>query len=125
LPAEARQLTKRAWSVWQRRLKLFPEAAYGHAIDHCVDKGDWACALDLARWNHAARPYGDAKIALARALLGNGRAEEARQMIEPVLASTWRTADLHHTAADIYAALGRTADAAAQDRLAKAINPLS
>jgi tetratricopeptide (TPR) repeat protein len=123
--AEARQLTQRAWDAWQRRLKLFPEAAYGHAIDHCVDKGDWACALDLARRNHAARPYGGAKTALARALLGNGRAEEARQAIEPVLASPWRTADLHRTAADIYAALGRTADAATQDRLAKSINPLS
>jgi Tfp pilus assembly protein PilF len=79
----------------------------------------------MAQRNVQARPYGDAQLALARALLGNGRVAEARAVIEPVLASAWQTAKLHRTAADIYAASGMSAEAAAQDQLARAINPLA
>lgn len=122
--AAARRFYAQSREIWRQRLRLFPEAAYGHAIDHCLASRDWPCALDLARRNHANRPYGDAKVALAQALLGSGRAEEARTVLEPALASPWRTADLHRTAADIYAALGRTEAAADHDRRARAINPL-
>lgn len=122
---EAQHLTDRAWGAWQTRLAQFPEAAYGHALDHCIGKADWPCALRLAIRNHDARPYGDAKVALARALLGSGRADAAQRVIEPVLASPWRTADLHRTAADIYQARGLAAQAADQDRRARAINPLA
>ncbi|WP_353217272.1 hypothetical protein, partial [Sandarakinorhabdus sp.] len=119
----AKQLYAQAWAIWQQRIGQFPQAAYGHAIDHCVAKGDWPCALQFAEKNHAARPFGEAKVALARALLGNGRNAQARAMIETVLASPWRSADLHRVAADIYTALQMNAQAAAQDRLARAINP--
>ena len=122
--AEA-QWTRRAAAAWQRRLAQFPQAAYGHALDHCRGKGDWRCALALAERNHAARPYGEAKIALARALLHNRRPGEARAMIESVLASPWRTADLHAAAAEIYAATGDAAAAAAQRRLAIRIDPFA
>ena len=123
--AGARRLYAQAGTIWTRRLKQFPEATYGHAIDHCVAKRDWPCALRLAQQNHKARPYGEAKIALARALLGNGRVAEARAMIETVLASRWRTADLHKTAADIYQASSMRDAATTQLRLARAINPLT
>jgi tetratricopeptide (TPR) repeat protein len=122
--AEAQRLFARAWAIWERRLQQFAEATYGHAIDHCVAKRNWACAVRMAEQNVTARPYGDAKVALAGALLGSGRAAEARSVIEPVLASPWRTPQLHRTAADIYAALGLKAEAGAQDKLAKALNPL-
>jgi tetratricopeptide (TPR) repeat protein len=115
--------TRRAGEAWRKRLRQFPEASYGHAIDHCAQKGDWGCALALARRNHQARPYGDAKIALARALLHNGRPAEARETIETVLASRWRTAPLHAAAAEIYAARGEAEKAAGQRRLALAMDP--
>lgn len=123
--AEARRLYARSWTIWSRRLTQFPEATYGHAIDHCVAKGDWPCALRLAQRNHEARPYGEAKIALARALLGNGRAREAQAMIEQVLASRWRTPDLHSTAADVFEANGLAEKAAEQRRRARAMNALA
>lgn len=91
---EARRLTDQAWVAWQKRLALFPEASYGHAIDHCIGKRDWQCAVRFATKNHAARPYGDAKIALAKALLGNGQLNEAETLIKSVWNSPWRTADL-------------------------------
>ncbi len=123
--AEAAQLYARSSAIWEKRLKLFPEATYGHAIDHCMARQDWPCALRLAEANHQARPFGEAKIKLAAALLANGRTDEARAMIEQVLASRWRTPDLHSTAADIYRAAGLTQKAEAQRKLASAMNPLA
>lgn len=123
--AEAARLYDRSAAIWDKRLKLFPEATYGHAIDHCTARRDWPCALRLAEANHEARPFGEAKIKLAAALLANGRTEEARAMIEQVLASRWRTSDLHSTAADIYQAAGLTQKAEAQRKLARAMTPLS
>lgn len=116
---------RRADAAWRNRLGQFPEASYGHAIDHCVQKGDWTCALNLARRNHQARPYGEARIALAGALLRNGRASEAKMMIEDVLRSPWRSASLHVAAAEIYAVLGQKGLAAEQRRLALALDPHS
>lgn len=123
--AVAKRLYARSSVIWSKRLQQFPEATYGHAIDHCVAKQDWPCALRLAQRNHEARPYGEAKVALAGALLGNGRVEEARAMIEQVLASPWRTPDVHSTAADVYQASGMAEKAAAQRRIARAMNPLA
>lgn len=123
--AEADRLYARSAKIWEQRLKLFPEATYGHAIDHCMAKRDWPCALRLAEANHQARPYGEAKIKLAAALLANGQIDEARTLIESVLASSWRTPDLYATAADIYEASGMTQKAAVQRKLATAMNPLA
>jgi tetratricopeptide (TPR) repeat protein len=116
--ATAARLYAQSSTIWARRLKQFPEATYGHAVDHCIAKKDWPCALQLAQKNHQARPFGEAKIALARALLGSGQISQARAMIETVLASPWRTADLHRAATDIYTASDMAAKAQAQARLA-------
>ncbi len=118
--ATAARLYAQSSAIWARRLKQFPEATYGHAIDHCIAKKDWPCALQLAQKNHQARPFGEAKIALARALLGSGQISQARAMIETVLASPWRTTDLHRAASEIYTASGMAAQAQAQGRLAGA-----
>ncbi|WP_431871105.1 tetratricopeptide repeat protein [Allosphingosinicella sp.] len=90
--AGARRWSHRAAGEWTRRLRLLPEAAYGHAIDHCLATEKWDCALDLARRNHANRSYGEAKVLLAEALFRSGRLAEAREAIDQVLASPWRTA---------------------------------
>lgn len=113
----------RAVSEWERRLALLPEAAYGHALDHYLASGDPARALDIARRNHAARPYGDAKVQLAQALLQAGDAEGARRTIEPVLRTSWNTAQLHGVAAQVYAATGDARRSAQERARAVAINP--
>jgi tetratricopeptide (TPR) repeat protein len=118
--ATAARLHAQSSAIWARRLKQFPEATYGHAVDHCFARKDWPCALQLAQKNHQARPFGEAKIALARALLGSGHISQARAMIETVLASSWRTTDLHRAAAEIFAASGMAAKAQEQARLASA-----
>ncbi len=91
---EARRWTALARTGWDRRLTLFPEAAYGHGIDHCLDSADAACALDLAVRNHQARPYGEAKLKLAQALALAGRRGEAEAMLAEAEALGWRPADI-------------------------------
>lgn len=122
---EAQRLYARSAKIWGGRLKLFPEATYGHAIDHCMARKDWPCALRLAEANHTARPYGEAKIKLASALLAKGRTKEARALIDTVLASRWRTPDLYATAAAIYAASGLTRKAGEYRSVARRMNPLA
>jgi tetratricopeptide (TPR) repeat protein len=82
---------ERAWSAWQARLRIFPQATYGHAIEHCLAKGDGGCALDFAVRNHAARPYGDSKIKLADALALTGRADDAERLMRLTARSGWDT----------------------------------
>jgi hypothetical protein len=88
--AVAEHWRSRASAEWQRRLRLFPEAAYGHALDHCLEKKDRACALYLARKNHEARPFGEAKLKLAQALTLNGRADEALRLAGEARKSGWK-----------------------------------
>ncbi|MBX3485806.1 tetratricopeptide repeat protein [Phenylobacterium sp.] len=113
----------KAATEWERRLKLLPEAAYGHALDHYLAAGDPERALEIARRNHAARPNGDSNALLAEALLKAGRPSEARQAIEPVLKTAWNTAQLHGVAAQVYAAAGDRRLAARERARALAINP--
>ncbi|HEY0324975.1 MAG TPA: hypothetical protein VGC46_03220 [Allosphingosinicella sp.] len=95
---EAETLRRQSAALWERRLGQFPEATYGHAIDHCFAFARPGCALALARRNFAARPYGEAGEKLARALAGVGRPAEARVVIERVLASGWRTREAERIA---------------------------
>jgi tetratricopeptide (TPR) repeat protein len=117
----ARKLYDQANAIWETRLKQFPESAYGHGFDHCLAKGDWPCALRLAQQNRQARPFGEADVMLARAQFRSGQAAAATRTIEAVLATPWRTVDLHRTAAEIYRAQGMADAATAQDRLAQAL----
>jgi tetratricopeptide (TPR) repeat protein len=121
----ARVWAGRAEAIWNRRLAMLPEAAYGHALDHFLAFGDPARALAIARRNYALRPYAEAAIGLAWALIANRKPAEALAVIEPVLASDWVSAEQHIAAAQAYALLGRGEEADAERGKAFAINPRS
>lgn len=113
-----------AREAWNRMLGSYPEAAYGHAIDHWVDlESDPARAVQLAEENRNLRPNGEAMTKLARAYLAGGRTADARRTLEDILETEWRTAELHALAADIYWRDGDTRRAASERRAAAAINP--
>lgn len=120
---EAAEWRARARATYEAQLETLPEAAYGHALDHFLAHGEAARALELAEANHALRPGGEATVKLAQALLRAGRVDDARTRIEGALATAYRTAELHATAAAIYRASGDTAAAQAQDALAGEIDP--
>ena len=122
-PEEAARWTRRATEHYDRWLERLPEASYGHALEHFLENGPEARALDLAERNFALRPGGAGAMRLAQARLHNGRCEDARARVEAVLATVWRHAALHATAARIYARCGTPEQAAEQGRLGEAIHP--
>jgi hypothetical protein len=131
-PESATEWIKRAETVYRERLKAFPEASVGHAVDHFLQFGTPTEALALARRNAELRPYGDAQIALAAALFRAGQAAAAADCIAKVEASGWNTVQLHAVAAQINAGLGRSAAADAQrakavqmNRNAMRLNPVA
>lgn len=122
--AEASTWVSQARTAYEKKLAQFPEAAYGHALEHFLEFGDDpARTVTLAEKNHTLRPNVDAKRLLAEAYLGAERAKDARTIIEQALKTPMRSADLHATAAAVYAALGKDAKVTEHQDAARAINP--
>jgi hypothetical protein len=120
---EAAAMVVRAAAGWAELRTRFPEAAVGHALAHELQHGDPARALALARTDAAARPGGDAQVALAAAHLAAGRPTDARAIVERVLATPYRTTRLHRVAAQAYATVGQVEAAQAQLADCKSIDP--
>jgi tetratricopeptide (TPR) repeat protein len=120
---EARAQIALARARYEELLAMFPEAAYGHALEHFLEFGEPARARELAEKNHALRPNAEAKILLAKAQLAAGETERALATIEQALATPWNTADLHATAAAVYRAVGQVPRADAELAKAQAIDP--
>jgi tetratricopeptide (TPR) repeat protein len=120
---EAAELVTRAGSLWEKQLAELPESAMGHGLEHYLEHGSAARALELAKQNHALRPGGPAHVLLAEAYLKAGDAAAARDVCERALATPFRSADLHAVAARAYASLGLTEKASEQRALCQAIDP--
>lgn len=121
---EARAMISRARARYEAQLRRYPEAAYGHALEHFLEFGDDpARVVELAEANHRTRPNAEAKISLARAYLKAGRTDAARATIEEALATPWDTAELHATAAEVFAAADDPTRAASERERALALNP--
>ena len=121
--AESREWAARAKAEWDRRLKLAPEAAYGHALEHELVFGTPERAVELARANLAARPFGESRVLLATALVNVGQDRAALAELARAEDSGWRSAPLYALRARILELAGRT-DLAEQARAAAiALNP--
>ncbi|HEV7232852.1 MAG TPA: hypothetical protein VGN36_01305 [Sphingorhabdus sp.] len=120
---QSRYWSGRASAIWEERLKLLPQAAYGHALDHQMLFGDAQTALDLARKNFAARPYGDSAILLAWAYLANGQAAKAKTVLETLGRTKWQSAQQHAALAEAYAMLGQGKASEREREKAMAVNP--
>ncbi|MBX9731117.1 MAG: hypothetical protein K2X59_07300 [Sphingomonas sp.] len=104
--AATRQWAARSQAIWAKRLQQLPQAAYGHALEHELVLGNPATALTLARQNMVARPYGDSITMLGWALLANNRPAEARDLLEALNRTEWRTAQQYVALSQAYAMLG-------------------
>ena len=113
----------RAKAEWQRRLALSEPATLAHAAEHELAFGDAAKALVMARRNAAARPYGEARILLAKALNANGRFADARRELLAAQKGGWRSALLYVELARSEEALGNTAAATDAHASALELNP--
>lgn len=112
-----------ATKVFEAELIRFPEASYGHALDHYLEFGPPERALELATANHQLRPGVPAMIALAEARLGMNDVAGAREIIDQALATTWVSAELSWVASQIYTRLGETERAAELRARAEALHP--
>jgi tetratricopeptide (TPR) repeat protein len=122
--AEAELWRSRAREVYEERLQTLPEATYGHALDHFLaDPGVAGRALELARANADLRPWGESRVKLAQALVQNDRLTDAVREIEAVLATPYRSPELHATASLLLGASGDATRAAAERERAVAMNP--
>jgi tetratricopeptide (TPR) repeat protein len=119
----ADELIARAGALWADSFERMPSSAIGHGLEHELAFGDPQRAVELAEANHALRPGGDAKVALARAYVAAGRPADAIAIVRQALATPYRTVGLHRVAADAHTALGETSAAAEQLALCVAINP--
>jgi len=120
---ESKQWVDKATTRFEEQLKLYPEASYGHALGHYLDFGPPERALELAEKNHKLRPNVAAKILLAQAQLGVEKVAAAKKTIDAALKTPWSSADLFHTASEVYAASGDETKAQELLTKAKAINP--
>ena len=121
--AESRTWAARAGAEWDRCLKLVPEAAYGHALEHELVFGTPARAVALARANLAARPFGESRVLLATALVNARPDKAALAELARAEASGWRSAPLYALRARIFELAGREDDAERARAAALALNP--
>jgi tetratricopeptide (TPR) repeat protein len=106
------------------QLKQFPEATYGHAVDHFINfETDPAVYIDIAKRNVAARPMGSSRLKLAQAYFKAGQIEQALAEIEALKKTLYNTIDLHATAAQLHDKLGHQAKAAEHIAAARELNP--
>jgi tetratricopeptide (TPR) repeat protein len=120
---EARTWIERARKSYENRAQQFPEANYGHALDHYLQFGNADQALALARANYRLRPNGDAATRLAAALVKSGRLPEAEKQVRSALATTWNTAELHAAACEVFRRTGQLALAQSEADKAGSLNP--
>lgn len=104
--AESRVWADKAAALWAERLRVLPEAAAAHVIEHELALGDPARALPIARADAKRRPHGASLILLARAQLLTGDAKGALASLERAEDSGWRSAGLYLALADAHTALG-------------------
>lgn len=121
---EADSLIRQAETTYDERLKTFPEATLGHALDHFLRFGeDHDRAIVMAQKNVNLRPGSEAYVLLAKAHLKGGDAAAAGEAIQVALDRPWMNADLCDTAADVFERLGQGNKATAYREMARRINP--
>ena len=120
---EAKALEGKARAGYSQLLKKYPEAMYWHASEFYMATGDTKQALELLQKNLILRPNSTSFVALARAELANGRAEDAKKSIDKALAMPLINATLFWTASRIYRSAGNAAAADTFRERAERINP--
>lgn len=120
---EAGTLEARAGSLWRQRVEEWPEAYADHAFEAALREGDTGRAHRLAALNYRARPYGGARIGLARTAAARGRLASARAVLEELERSGWRSVEQYAALADVCERLGDADCAQAARSRGLAINP--
>jgi tetratricopeptide (TPR) repeat protein len=120
----ADELVTAARQSYEAQIALFPEAAYGHAIDHWLRlEDDLDRTIVIAEGNAEARPYGETRTKLAMAYLLADRREDASRELDEVIESGWSSADTHAVRAIVAERSSDPARAETERAAAEAIAP--
>lgn len=119
----SRRWAAQAGMIWREWADKYPAAFAAHAAEHELVFGDAKQALRLAEINARARPYGESRLLLARALMANDRARAALAQIGIAEKTGWRSAQLFAIKAQGLTILGESDAAATARDMARAINP--
>lgn len=119
----SRDWSQKAAGIWREWTGRHPAAFAAHAAEHELVFGDPREALRLARMNAQARPFGEARLLLARALMANDQVRAALAEISLAEQSGWRSAQLFAIRAQALSILGDNEAAEIANEQARAINP--
>lgn len=117
--------TKRAESAWREKLVESRSAYRLHAAEHYLDFGDPSVAVELAREEVAARPFGEAIEVLSSALTATGKPDQALVWLERAEAQGWRAVSLDLARWEALTELKREDEALKYLERAKQTNPLA
>ncbi len=118
------ELVTAARQMYEAQIALFPEAAYGHAIDHWLRlEDDIDRTVEIAEGNALARPFGEARTKLAMAYVLAGRMDDAARELDETIESGWSSADTHAVRAIVAERQGDDERAEAERSLAEGIAP--
>lgn len=120
----SRHWATRAGTIWREWAKKYPAAFASHAAEHELVFGDAKQALQLAEINVQARPYGESRLLLARALIANDQARAALTQIAIAEQNGWRSAQAFAIKAQALTIVGDSDGAATARDMARAINPM-
>ena len=120
---QSRGWSQKAGAIWRDWTVRYPTAFAAHAAEHELVFGDPGEALRLAKLNAQARPYGEARLLLARALMANDQARAALKELSLAERFGWRSAQLFAIKAQALAILGDSKAAEIASEQARAINP--
>ncbi len=121
--AASKTWATRAGALWAKRMKQFPEAAAGHALEHELVFGDPKAALALAKINVRARPFAESYLGLGKAWLANGRPDFTVALIEKVIRSGWVSTQQYLLLSEAQAIRGQADNSEAARMMAIQINP--
>jgi tetratricopeptide (TPR) repeat protein len=95
-PRAAAPLYAEADRLYAEQLRLYPEAAGGHLVRDLLGREDATASrlVRLAEANVRARPNAEAKLLLAKAYRKVRRDADARRVLDEILQTPWRTAEL-------------------------------
>ena len=121
--AAAAALTARSNRIWRDRAARLPLAYTAHAFENELAFGEPRRALQLARENLSRRPYGDAHILMAEALLATDAPADARMHLLEAERQGWRSAPLYARLSEAEEALGNSSAAGQAASRARELNP--
>ena len=102
---ESVQWMKAAAERFEQQLQVMPEMVSGHALEHFIQFEEIERVLPMALDNYHARPAGESAVALVQALALAGQHPRAIALLEEILNTPYRSADLFATASILYLSL--------------------